>query len=62
LEGKEGDRSLRLRWILGRKFVKMARDEIISGSCPMAGFGISGVEPSGCSTTLLATQSYIWKI
>jgi hypothetical protein len=21
-----------------------------SGSCPMAGFGISGVEPSGCMT------------
>jgi hypothetical protein len=21
-----------------------------SGSCPMAGFGVSGVEPSGCAT------------
>jgi hypothetical protein len=21
-----------------------------SGSCPVAGFGISGVEPSGCAT------------
>jgi hypothetical protein len=26
-----------------------------SGSCPMAGFGISGVEPWGCATRELVT-------
>jgi hypothetical protein len=26
-----------------------------SGSCPVAGFGISGVEPSGSSTTVLVS-------
>ena len=25
-------------------------DGTVSGSCPMAGFGISGVEPSGSAT------------
>jgi hypothetical protein len=24
-----------------------------SGSCPMAGFGVSGFEPSGSATTML---------
>jgi hypothetical protein len=26
-----------------------------SGSCPMAGFGVSGVEPLGSATTVLIT-------
>jgi hypothetical protein len=27
-----------------------------SGSCPVAGFGISGVEPSGSATTVLVSK------
>jgi hypothetical protein len=27
-----------------------------SGSCPMAGFGISGVQPSGSATTVLVSK------
>jgi hypothetical protein len=29
-----------------------------SGSCPMTGFGISGVEPSGSATTMLVTAHF----
>jgi len=30
-------------------------DKTSSVSCPMVGFGISGVEPSGCATRELVT-------
>jgi hypothetical protein len=30
-----------------------------SGSCPIAGFGISGVEPS-CSATIFSNYLYYW--
>jgi hypothetical protein len=32
-----------------------------SGSCPMAGFGISGVEPSGSATRELITLELIYR-
>jgi len=32
-------------------------DGAVSGSCPMAGFGISGVEPWGSATTVLETMA-----
>jgi len=31
-------------------------DETDSGSCPMAGFGISSVEPAGSATTVLVNH------
>jgi hypothetical protein len=31
-------------------------DETGSGSCPVAGFGISGVEPLGSATTVLVNE------
>jgi hypothetical protein len=36
-----------------RKNVKSHQDGSGLGSCPMAGFGISGLEPSGSATTVL---------
>jgi hypothetical protein len=30
-------------------------DGTVSGSCPMTGFGISSVEPSGSATTALVS-------
>jgi hypothetical protein len=39
-----------IRWILGRKMMRMGGDGTDSGSCPVEGFGISGVEPSGSAT------------
>jgi hypothetical protein len=32
-------------------------DRIGSGSCPMAGFGICGVEPSGSATTMFISKT-----
>jgi hypothetical protein len=32
-------------------------DGIGSGSCPIGGFGIIGVEPSGSATTVLVSNS-----
>jgi hypothetical protein len=42
-----------IKWILGRKVLTMEVDRTGSGLCPMAGFGISGVEPPGSATTAL---------
>jgi hypothetical protein len=34
-------------------------DETGSGSCPVAGFGISGVEPSGSATKELSVRECV---
>jgi len=44
---KEKDKKIMLRLNLG---IFVAGDGTGSGSCPMAGFGISSVEPSGSAT------------
>jgi hypothetical protein len=48
------DGKITLRWFLVRYIVRMG-DRISSGSCPVAGFGFSSVEPSGPAAAVSVT-------
>jgi hypothetical protein len=50
LEDQEWAGSISLRWSHGTNLWMRKLDEAGSGSCPVAGFGISGAEPSGSAT------------
>jgi hypothetical protein len=51
--GRPGrEKSKTLKWLLWNKILSMEVDGTGSGSCPVAGSAISGVEPSGSATRL----------
>jgi hypothetical protein len=49
-----------LKSITGNKLWRSEMDGTGSGSCPVAGFGISGVDPSGPAATVLFNTSELW--